>query len=224
MDKKKVLMASGILVLLYNILVFVIPFQRTNIFWIAYLFIMASIAIVIGVFWNALGKHRILTEIIYRSPQLRASILYMILQMISNSLFMIIAIMPIWSVVSIDIFVLGIFVFYIIVAQTETDVLESVDKQVEKKVVYIKDLQYRVENLSKQVVDRVLKEKLRSLSELIQYSDPMSNSNLFELENKIQDYMGKMEEEIQNLEKANWLCDELIKLVLERKQKCLLMK
>ena len=72
-----------------------------------------------------------------------------------------------------------------ITADVGRDEIKRVEVKVQKKVFYIRELQTEVELLAAAETDVDIKTALAQLAEKIRFSDPMSNEQLADLENKI---------------------------------------
>ena len=79
----------------------------------------------------------------------------------------------------------GVSAVCMISADAGRNVIQRVEANVQKKVFYIRELQADVELITAAETDANTKAALTRLAEKIRFSDPMSNEQLVDLENKI---------------------------------------
>lgn len=70
--------------------------------------------------------------------------------------------------------------------------VERVENKVKEKVDFIKEKQLIIDQLVSEVDDKELKKALSSLSEMIRFSDPMSNESVTGLESTINDKISNL--------------------------------
>ena len=89
-----------------------------------------------------------------------------------------------------------------------------------KKVFYIRELQADIELLADSETNADVKTALTQLAEKIRFSDPMSNEQLTDLENKISTKIAVLKTAASKLE----IITELNSLLDERNKKCKILK
>ena len=92
--------------------------------------------------------------------------------------------------------------------------------KLQKKVFYIRELQADIELLADNESDATVKTALTQLAEKIRFSDPMSNEQLADLENKISIKAAELKTTTSKLE----IITELNSLLDERNKKCKILK
>ena len=98
--------------------------------------------------------------------------------------------------------------------------IERVEAKVQKKAFYIRELQADIELLADNESDAAVKAALTQLAEKIRFSDPMSNEQLADLENKISIKAAELKTASSKLE----FITELNSLLDERNKKCKILK
>lgn len=98
--------------------------------------------------------------------------------------------------------------------------IERVEAKVQKKVFYIRELQADIELLADNESDATVKTALTQLAEKIRFSDPMSNEQLADLENKISTKVAELKTASSKLV----IITELNSLLAERNKKCKILK
>ena len=114
----------------------------------------------------------------------------------------------------------GISAVCMISADAGRNEIERVEEKVQKKAFYIRELQADIELLADNESDAAAKTALTQLAEKIRYSDPMSNEQLADLENKISSKVAELKATSNKLE----IITELNSLLDERNKKCKILK
>ncbi len=166
----------GIVFILFNVIVFAVPTDKTITFWIAYAFTVVAFALQIGI-WNAAFKvAETLKSNFLGVPIVYVGIVYFVLQLIVFAVFMFFPpLIPSWIVVIACALILGISAISLISADVARGEINRVEEKVNQKVFYIRELQADVEMLAEQEQNPEIKTSLTRLAEKIRYSDPMSN-------------------------------------------------
>lgn len=210
----------GIVFILFNVIVFAVPTDKTITFWIAYAFTVVAFALQIGI-WNAAFKAtETLKSKFLGVPIIYVGIVYLVLQLIAFAVFMIFPLIPSWIVVIACALVLGISVICLISADVARDEINRVEEKVNQKVFYIRELQADVEMLAEQEQNLEIKTSLTRLVEKIRYSDPMSNVALADLEARIREKVTALRTDDHKLE----IIAELDLLLAERNRKAKILK
>ena len=222
MKKNKGLAYAALLIIfiLFNVIAFVVPTEKTATFWIAYAFSCVAFILQIAV-WNIafkgtktlkskfLGISLIAVSSIYFSVQIAAFLIFMIFPTIASWI----------SVISCSL-ILCISLICLIGTEVARDEIARVESKVEKKVFYIKSLQVDAEMLANTETDPDVKAALIKLAELIRFSDPMSNDALVDLEKEISDKFI----ELKTAEDKAAIIKVLDSLIVERNKKAKLLK
>ena len=214
-----------IIMAVYNVVVFVIPFSRGGGFWTGYGFSMLAMFLTTGLGFYAFDR-RTLRSKVYGVPFIFVVRYYIIIQLIVGLLQMILDFIPVQYMIAVNIILLGAFLIGIIIVEAGKDEIERIDKKVKEKVFYIKSLQVEVEGLVYQTSDETVKKFLKDLAETIRYSDAMSSPQLAAIENKIEAKVVVLAETIENAngDASIALCNELQQLFAERNRKCKILK
>lgn len=210
----------GIVFILFNVIAFAVPTDKTITFWIAYAFTVVAFVLQIGI-WNvAFKKAETLKSKFFGVPIIYVGIVYLVLQLIAFAVFMIFPLIPSWIVIIACALVLGISVICLISADIARDEINRVEKKVNQKVFYIRELQADVKIMAEQEQNLETKISLTKLAEKIRYSDPMSSEALADLEERIS-------EKVTALKTANnksEIITELDLLLAERNRKAKILK
>lgn len=210
----------GILFTLVSIIAFAVPTVKTATFWIAYVFTAAAFVAQIGIWKTALCKEETLKSKFLGFPVVHIGIVYVILQVTAFAAFMFVPTLPVWSATVVCSVIAGVSAVCMISADTGRNEIERVEAKVQKKVFYIRELQADIELLADNESEAVVKTVLTQLAEKIRFSDPMSNEQLADLENKISTKVAELKTASNKLE----IITELNSLLDERNKKCKILK
>ena len=209
----------GILFALVSIIAFAVPTAKTATFWIAYAFTAAAFAAQIIILRTALGKEALKSKFL-GFPIVHIGIVYAIIQVIAFAVFLFAPTLPTWSAIVACSVIAGISAVCMISADAGRNEIERVEAKVQKKVVYIRELQADIELLADNESDATVKTALTQLAEKIRFSDPMSNEQIADLEDKISTKIEELKTTSSQLE----IITELNSLLDERNKKCKILK
>ena len=213
-------LALGIVFVLFNVIAFVIPTDKTATFWTAYVFSVIAFAVQIPLWKIALGKKDTLKSKFLGIPVIHVGITYLIIQLISFAIFMIFPTLPVWLAVIVCAIILAISALCAIAGQAGADEINRVEEKIKVKRAFIQFLQTDIEMLYESETDAETKTALSKLAEKVRFSDPMSHEMLGELETKI---TAKVEELKTTADKKP-IISEIELLLTERNKKCKILK
>lgn len=210
----------GILFALVSIIAFAVPTAKTATFWIAYVFTAAAFAAQIGIWKTALGKEGTLKSKFLGFPIVHIGIVYAIIQVIAFAVFLFAPTLPTWSAIVVCPIIAGLSAVCMISADAGRNEIERVEAKVQNKDFYVREMQADIELLADNESDAAVKTALTHLAEKIRFSDPMSNEQLADLENKISIKAAELKTASSKLE----IITELNSLLDERNKKCKILK
>jgi len=211
----------------YNVIAFVIPFHRGAGFWTGYGFSTLAILLMAGISLYAFDRENLRSKV-YGIPLLSVAWRYLIIQVIVGLVQMLLDFIPIPFQIGLvlNTILLGICLVGLIVMEASKGEIERIDAKIKEKVFYIKSLQADVEGLRNRASDTPLKKTLKDLAETIRFSDPMSSPQLAAIENKIEAKAAALADAVERADNAaaTALCNELQQLFAERNRKCKILK
>lgn len=210
----------GILFALVSIIAFAVPTAKTATFWIAYVFTAAAFAAQIGIWKTALGKEGTLKSKFLGFQIVHIGIVYAIIQVIAFAVFLFAPTLPTWSAIVVCPIIAGLSAVCMISADAGRNEIERVEAKVQNKVFYVREMQADIELLADNESDAAVKTALTHLAEKNRFSDPMSNEQLADLENKISIKAAELKTASSKLE----IITELNSLLDERNKKCKILK
>lgn len=210
----------GILFALVSIVAFVVPTQKTATFWIAYSFTAVAFAAQIVIWKIAVRKDETLKSKFLGFPIIHIGTVYAIIQTVAFAVFLFAPTLPVWSAIVTCVIIAGVAAVCMISTSAGGNEIERVEAKVQKKVFYIRELQADVELLADAETDADIKTALTQLAEKIRFSDPMSNEQLADLEDKISAKIAELKTAANKVK----IITELTLLLDERNKKCKILK
>ena len=178
-----------ILLAMYNVLYFVIPFDRSHsngAFWVTYgvtSFLIVFMAVVMFI-----GFHdKNLKSRIFGVPIVYLGFSTLITQFVIDAVVMAVGnFFEIWTwiPVVVEVLLVGFFIISLILRTAYKDTIKKIDAQVEKKT-YIKDLRVQLDALVEVNKIDTVKAELEKLAETVRYADPVSSKHSVETEDQI---------------------------------------
>ena len=221
MKKKGMVYAVlGIAFVLFNVIAFAIPTEKTATFWIAYGFTAIAFLLQIGIWHWAYNDEDTIKSKFLGIPLISVGFRYLAIQIIAFAIFMIFPTIPTWVPIVLCSLILGVSAICLIGAEIGSKEINRVEGKVEKKVFYIKSLQVDVELIAESETDPEVKAELLQLAEKIRFSDPMSNEILAEIEKEISDRI----KELKLSENKKPIITTINALLSERNKKTKILK
>ena len=228
MNKKRIreLILIGIIIAVYNLLVFVIPFKRTNIFAISYVFVLIAIFALAASYIVAFAKAKSIKNIFLGLPITKVGLLYFKVQLVLSTVFMILStFIPIrissWIAIVPFVLILAFATKKATVIDAARGKIEEIGERHEANVTFIRTLRADLESLSERISEGTLKLKLSKLSDAVKYSDPVSNDTLAEVESRMTVVLNEIKSAVYaDNNDIEPLVDEFNNLLIERNKKC----
>lgn len=229
MDKniKKYFIIVGIVLVVYNLLVFLIPFPHENpdTFWVAYLGGMVALIAQGYTAYLAFNNKESLQSKLYGYPLVRIGIIYLVAQMIVSILTFIIdafVSIPTWIIILLEVILLALAIIGLITSETYREEIQKLEKSEPLTTRFIYDLRVDARILTDKYQASPLYRELYDLQQEIQYSDPKSNESLLEIEDEINRKFIELKEILLNddLEKTKNMINNLLVLIKERNYRC----
>lgn len=227
--KKSILGIYLILLVVYSVIFFVVPFHKGTATWIAFAFSVVALIVSYGITYYAFQKTETLQSKVYGFPVFRIGYFYLMGQWCICFVFYIIGSfieIPAWIVVVLSIVLMGMALVGVIATDNTRDVIEEVEEKTKEEIKVMTQLKLDVEGLDEGCQDPILKRKLEKLIENVKYSDPVSSKELVEIEtqieNKIEELRGKVFDD--NNEEAIKLVDNIERMLVDRNRRCKALK
>ena len=185
MNKNKLLYLVSIVLLLglFNLIVFLMPFSRDNAtFWIGYGSITLSFVVSFVILYFIFDKKDMKSRF-YGIPLIYVLISYVSLQLVVGVVEIVLGSAFNYKLAIIFNAVILVFSLLGLIGLTAgKDEIERIDAKVKEKVLYLKEIQVKLAGIIDNTSDEEVLKELNKLNDLVRYSDPMSNDNVESLE------------------------------------------
>lgn len=228
-NTKKGALALGIVLLIFILIAFVIPFPRNGLFWTGFVFgiigILGSALIIVVAFI----KGRDARSRFYGFPIARVGVIYLVVQMILSFIAMGLAwvpVVPAWPFIIVSLLLLAAAALGTIATDITREEIVRQDVQIKRDVSKMRELQSLGNSLVRQCDDVAAKAELQKLSDALRFSDSVSSNATFESETELKQLM----EELQNAmldgdtSGISGLCKQAQNVLAERNRICKLNK
>ena len=221
----------AILLDLFNVICFVAPNEIAGAnnfvgaFWNGYIFItLAFIGQLVCSYFAV--KAESLQKMFYNIPLITISYTGLIVMLIVGALAMAIPNLPNWIGIIVCLAVLAFTAVSVITAKAAGAIVSGIDEDVQVKTSFIKKITLDAENLVNRAKAPMLKKLCIKVYDAFRYSDPMSNKQLSDIENRIMEEFSMLTDAVlaDDLDLTESSANEVITLVEERNSKCKLLK
>ncbi len=226
-QSKRIVIITAIVFIVFQVLVFTIPFEKTVVFWIGYLFGMIAIIGQIYVIKVAFNEAEILKSKFYGIPILKIGIMYLVAQLVASFIFMIGSIViPVQVAIVICTLLLAIAAIGTITTEGIREELTRQDSELKTDVTTMRNLQSQINALVTICKDEQMVKQIKALAEEIKYSDPVSNDKLQSIETNLVEMVSSLQEAVLERDTmvAGELLDKLHIELVERNRLCKLSK
>lgn len=221
----------AIIAIMFSVLVFVIPFEKKSLatFWVAYIGVIVSLLVQCYVGFLLFKKSSTLRSKVYGIPVIRVSVIYFILQLFA-SVSLIIAnhfvTIPVFVPVIFLVILAGLAGIGVLLTVGAKDIIESIEKEEKQKTEFMNNFKIEVESLEGKSSDEAFNKEIHKFVEKVKYSDPMSASELVDVENEISAKYSDLKDLVlaDNIEEGKKQLAELNDLVDKRNRLCKLNK
>ncbi len=205
----------------FSVVAFVLPVNHSIVFGMGYCFAIFATLFLLSVILITLNKPN-LNDKFHGFPIVYLAWSYFVAQLGLSAVQMINYEFPYFYAIIADVGLAVIYTSITIITYAAKNEIVRVEEKVAEKVFYIKNLQADIELLNSS--DARLSKALKNLAETVRFSDPMSHSQLDSIENMIINKYNLLQENIEDVDTALSLCDEMQKLFAQRNKKCKILK
>lgn len=216
----------GVLLVLYILVAFLIPFVHTAVFWVSFLFTLVSFAVVGASMYIAFVKNPDAKSKFYGFPIAKIGAVYGLFQLVAGILFMALAaLVPVWVSVLIFAIALGAAVIGLIAAEAVVEQIQVQDVKLKKDVSLMRALQSKANQMAAQCGDSDAAAAVKAFAEELRYSDPVSSDALEEIERDLSAAVDELQAAIVDGDSTTaQLCRKAAALLAERNRLCKLNK
>lgn len=228
-NKTKNTVAFGLIYVIllgvFNLLVFTISKSRNDVFWLSYGFMtLAFVVQIVSMFLSF--KSADVETAFFGIPLASFSVFYLGAELVIGALFMIFQMASLTLALVIQVLVLAVFLIIAIISLLSRDTVQQISDNVKEHVSNLKSVLVDIEMLMDGCTDPELKASLRKLSETVKYSDPISNEAVADVEQRIMRKISELRINIDDnqIADAKQSCADLERLYVERNKKLAISK
>ena len=222
-DAIRAAIVAAVVLALYNLIVFVIPFDRSDAFWVSYVFTMVAFIVVGIAVYLAFMRNPDAKSRFYGFPIARVGVIYGVCQVVASFLFMAIGDLLVWWVPMLLYAIgLGIAIIGLVTTETVVDRIQQQDEKLKVNTSVMRSIQGRVNHLALQTGDPAV----RALAEELRYSDPVSSPAIAQAEGNLIATVYAMENAFANgnMENMQAQCRNATIMLAERNRLCKMYK
>ena len=217
----------GVVLVVYNVLAFALPFPKTAVFAVSYLFTMIAILAQIYVIRTAFYRGEGVKSKFYGFPIAKLGVIYLAVQLIAGLVFMALGlIVPVWLPLALYVVLLGVAAAGFVAADAARDEVVRQEIKLEKDVSRMREFQAKGRALVALNQVSEAARPLEKLAENLRFSDPVSSEALTEIEDQLAECLAQLQEAVsaQKTEQILSVCQEAEHILAERNQLCKLSK
>ena len=213
----------AIVLAVFSLIAFAIPFAHTAVFWIAYGFGVFAILFQLYIFKTSFAGNGDAKSRFYGFPIARLGIYYLVAQLILSVVEMALAgLIPAWPVIIVNVLALAFALIGCITAETMRDEIVQQDQKLKKNVSTMRELQSMAASMVGQCGDEEMKSIVKKIADELRFSDPVSSEATVELEDEMRSQLADIQQAIVEGDKdgAKTLCQKLLNNLTERNRIC----
>lgn len=222
-DTIRGIVVLAVLLVLYILVAFLIPFVHTATFWVSFIFTLISFAVVAASIYIAFIRNPDAKSRFYGFPIAKIGAIYGAVQLLAGIVFMALAgIVPAWVAVLVYAIALGAAVIGLVSAETVVEEIHLQDAKLKKDVTLMRSLQSKISQIAAQSEDAAIK----ALAEEFRYSDPVSSDTIADAEADLAAAVDELQVAYidGDSEAVAKLCRKTSALLAERNRLCKLNK
>ena len=222
-DTIRGIVALAVVLVLYILIAFLIPFVHTATFWVSFVFTLIAFAVVAAAIYIAFIKNPNAKSRFYGFPIARIGVIYGLVQLIAGFIFMVLSQWaPVWAAVLVYAIALGATVIGLVSAEAVVSEIHVQDAKLKKNVSLMRSLQSKVNQMAAQSENVDIK----ALADALRYSDPVSNVAITDAEADLAATVDELQSAYVDgdSEAVAKLCRKASALLAERNRLCKLNK
>lgn len=222
-DTIRGIVGLGILLILYILIVFLIPFVKTAVFWVSFVFTLIAFGVAAISLYIAFVKKPDAKSRFYGFPIAKIGVTYSGAQLVAGLLVMVLSRwVPVWLAVLVYAIMLGAAVIGLISADAVVEQIHVQDAKLKKDVTLMRSLQSKMNRLAADSNDPALKK----LADELRYSDPVSSDALEEIEADLSAAVDELQAAVVDDDSTavSQLCRKASGILAERNRLCKLNK
>lgn len=215
-----------VILVMYNLIVFLCFDNFNNIFWISYAFMLVFYFMHIACIF-IICKNINVNAVFFGIPLTALSIFFLCAEFFVSMMFIFFrSKVGVTPTILIQVLLLCIYIVVAVVAIMSRDYVQGVDNKIKQNVNFIQGINVDVEMMMQRSQYPQVTMALKQLSETIKYSDPMKNDIVAPQEQMINQYMMQMRMafDSSDMNTVLNLCNNINLLFIERNKKLMISK
>ena len=217
------LIILAIVLAVFSLIAFAVPFAHTAVFWIGYGFGVFAILFQLYIFKASFAGSGDAKSCFYGFPIARLGVYYLAAQVVLSLIEMALAgLIPAWPAVIVNALALAVALIGCITAETMRDEIVQQDGKLKKNVSAMRELQSMAASMVGQCSDEEMKSIVKKVADELRFSDPVSSEATAELEDELRSELVDIQQAIVEGDKdgAKALCGKMIGNLAERNRVC----
>lgn len=217
----------GVLLILYILIAFLIPFVKTAVFWVSFVFTLIAFGVVAVSIYIAFIRNPSAKSKFYGFPIAKIGVMYGAAQLLAGLIFMALGLwIPVWAAVLVYAIALGAAVIGLVSADAVVEEIHSQDGKLQKNVALMRALQSKLNQMAPQCDDPDAASAVKKFAEELRYSDPVSSDALAEIERDLSAAVDELQSAVIDGDSAavRQLCRKASSVLAERNRLCKLNK
>lgn len=217
----------AIVLVVYCVLAFVIPFARGGVFWLSFVFTLIAVCAQVYVAKTAFAHGGSARSRFYGFPIARVGLIWLVVQLIAGFICMALGpVLPVWAAALAFIVILAAAAVGLITTEGIRDEVERQDEALKKNVSNMRALQSKTAAIAAQCEDEGTRKVLNALADKLRFSDPVSSAATAEAEAGLAALTDELQAAVldKDTEAAVSLAGKLEAALAERNRLCRLNK
>ncbi len=173
----------AIVLILYCVLAFAIPFVRGGVFWLSFVFTLIALCAQLYVLKTSFAHGESARSKFYGFPIARIGLIWLVVQLIAGFICMALGlVLPVWIALVVFVIILAAAAIGLITTEGIRDEVERQDEVLKKNVTNMRALQSKAAAIAVQCEDEGTRKVLNTLADKFRFSDPVSSDATAEAE------------------------------------------
>lgn len=221
------LIILAIVLAVFSLIAFAVPFAHTPLFWVAYGFGVFAILFQLYIFKTSFTGNGDAKSRFYGFPIARLGVYYLVAQLILSVIeFALAGLIPAWPAVIVNVLVLAFVLIGCITAETMRDEIVQQDQKLKKNVSAMRELQSMAASMVGQCNDEEMKSIVKKVADELRFSDPVSSDATAELEEDMRNQLADIQQAIveDDTISAKLMSNKVLTILIERNRICAVSK
>ncbi len=219
----------GAVLVVYNVIVFAVPFPKNAVFFVSWLFTLAAIGMQVYVVRTAFYRGEGVKSKFYGWPIARFGVMYLAVQLALGLVFMALGFtlaVPVWLPLVLYVALLSVSAVGLIASDAMRDEIVRQDTALKRDVTCMRTLQSKAASMIQLAHDEQTRKLLEKFAEELRFSDPVSSASLRDIEADLTACVDELHQALTDGDEASipLLERKAVSVLMERNRLCKLNK